>query len=30
MLFVTVAADEVYPHPHIFMFDKGNKPDFAR
>ena len=29
MLFVIVAAGEVHPQPHIFMFGKGNKPDFA-
>jgi hypothetical protein len=29
MLFVIVAAGEVYPQPHIFMIGKGNKPDFT-
>jgi hypothetical protein len=29
MLFVIVAAGEVHPQLHIFMFSKGNKPDFA-
>jgi hypothetical protein len=28
MLFVIVAASEVHPQPHIFMFGEGNKPDF--
>jgi hypothetical protein len=29
MLFVIVAVGDVHPQPHIFMFGKGNKPDFA-
>jgi len=29
MPFVIVAAGEVHPRPHIFMFGKGNKHDFA-
>jgi hypothetical protein len=29
MLFVIVVAGEVHLQPHIFMFGKGNKPDFA-
>jgi hypothetical protein len=28
MLFIIVAAGEVHPQPHIFMFGEGNKPDF--
>jgi hypothetical protein len=29
MLFVIVAASEVHPQPHILLFGKGNKIDFA-
>jgi hypothetical protein len=29
MLFGNVAAGEIHPQPHILIFDKGNKTDFA-
>jgi hypothetical protein len=29
MLFGNVVAGEIHPQPHILIFDKGNKTDFA-
>jgi len=29
MLFGIVTAGKVHPQPYIFMFGKGNKPDFT-
>jgi hypothetical protein len=29
MLFGNVAAGKIHPQPHILIFDKGNKTDFA-